>query len=179
VSKVRVSALAKELGVTSKVLLERLNGMGEYVKSASSTIETPVVRRYNEKFPTEAPKAEAPAAAKKAPATRCAPASGVVGRIAGRHSYEWSSDPARTASLPFCRTPSTDGPGAAHGCIRSSRASISPSVAGRSGARCAAARPPTTQRSTTGSGPTSRSHRPRARTESGFDADEHPMSTQR
>ena len=69
-SKVRVSALAKELGVTSKVLLERLNGMGEYVKSASSTIETPVVRRYNEKFPAEAPKAEAPAAAKKAPATR-------------------------------------------------------------------------------------------------------------
>ncbi|HET7822960.1 MAG TPA: translation initiation factor IF-2 N-terminal domain-containing protein, partial [Ornithinibacter sp.] len=44
-----MSALAKELGVTSKVLLERLNGMGEYVKSASSTIETPVVRRYNEK----------------------------------------------------------------------------------------------------------------------------------
>ena len=72
-SKVRVSALAKELGVTSKVLLERLNGMGEYVKSASSTIETPVVRRYNEKFPTEAPKAEA--AAKKAPATRPAPAT--------------------------------------------------------------------------------------------------------
>ncbi len=60
--------------MTSKVLLERLNGMGEYVKSASSTIETPVVRRYNEKFPTEAPKAEAPAAAKKAPATRPAPA---------------------------------------------------------------------------------------------------------
>jgi translation initiation factor IF-2 len=41
VSKVRVSALAKELGVTSKVLLERLNGMGEYVKSASSTVEAP------------------------------------------------------------------------------------------------------------------------------------------
>ena len=55
--------------MTSKVLLERLNGMGEYVKSASSTIETPVVRRYNEKFPTEAPKAEAAAPAKKAPAT--------------------------------------------------------------------------------------------------------------
>jgi len=61
--------------VTSKVLLERLNGMGEYVKSASSTIETPVVRRYNEKFPTEAPKAAAPAAAQKAPATKPAPAA--------------------------------------------------------------------------------------------------------
>ena len=60
-SKVRVSALAKELGVTSKVLLERLNGMGEYVKSASSTIEPPVVRRYREKFPEAAPKAAAPA----------------------------------------------------------------------------------------------------------------------
>ena len=60
-SKVRVSALAKELGVTSKVLLERLNGMGEYVKSASSTIEPPVVRRYHEKFPDDAPKTAAPA----------------------------------------------------------------------------------------------------------------------
>ncbi|HET6968581.1 MAG TPA: translation initiation factor IF-2, partial [Ornithinibacter sp.] len=73
-SKVRVSALAKELGVTSKVLLERLNGMGEYVKSASSTIEPPVVRRYHEKFPDDAPKTAAPAA-KKAPATKAAPAT--------------------------------------------------------------------------------------------------------
>ncbi len=74
-SKVRVSALAKELGVTSKVLLERLNGMGEYVKSASSTIETPVVRRYKEKFPDAAPAAEAaPAPAKKAAAKKTASA---------------------------------------------------------------------------------------------------------
>ncbi|PRY63402.1 translation initiation factor 2 (bIF-2) [Knoellia remsis] len=69
-AKVRVSALAKEVGVTSKVLLERLNEMGEYVKSASSTIEAPVVRRYKDKFPPE----EAPAApaAKKAPAKKAA-----------------------------------------------------------------------------------------------------------
>ena len=53
-SKVRVSALAKELGVTSKVLLERLNEMGEYVKSASSTVEAPVVRRVKEKYPAAA-----------------------------------------------------------------------------------------------------------------------------
>jgi len=66
VSKVRVSALAKDVGVTSKVLLERLNQMGEYVKSASSTVEAPVVRRYHEKFPAEA----APAAAKKAAPAR-------------------------------------------------------------------------------------------------------------
>ena len=60
-SKVRVSALAKEVGVTSKVLLERLNAMGEYVKTASSTVEAPVVRRYKEKFPPEAAES-APAA---------------------------------------------------------------------------------------------------------------------
>ncbi len=68
-SKVRVSALAKERGETSKIVLERLNEMGEYVKSASSTIEAPVVRRYNEKFPASA---EAPA--KKAAARPSTPA---------------------------------------------------------------------------------------------------------
>jgi len=67
VSKIRVSALAKEVGVPSKVLLERLNEMGEYVKAASSTIEAPVVRRYHEKYPTEAA-APAPAPAASAPA---------------------------------------------------------------------------------------------------------------
>ncbi|WP_035940678.1 translation initiation factor IF-2 N-terminal domain-containing protein, partial [Knoellia aerolata] len=65
-AKVRVSALAKEVGVTSKVLLERLNGMGEYVKSASSTVEAPVVRRYQEKFPVDSPAAPAQPAAKPA-----------------------------------------------------------------------------------------------------------------
>jgi translation initiation factor IF-2 len=57
--------------VTSKVLLERLNDMGEYVKSASSTIEAPVVRRYQEKFPVDTPAAPADTAkpaATKAPA---------------------------------------------------------------------------------------------------------------
>ncbi len=80
-SKVRVSALAKETGETSKVVLERLNAMGEYVKSASSTIEAPVVRRYNEKYPAdkvEAPKKAAPkrpAPQKTAPAAPEAPAA--------------------------------------------------------------------------------------------------------
>ncbi|MBR7744891.1 translation initiation factor IF-2 [Phycicoccus sp. BSK3Z-2] len=71
-SKVRVSALAKERGETSKVVLARLNEMGEYVKSASSTIEAPVVRRYNEKYPAEeaAAKPAKKAPAKKAPAAK-------------------------------------------------------------------------------------------------------------
>jgi translation initiation factor IF-2 len=43
--KPRVHELAKELGVDSKTVLAKLAEMGEYVKSASSTIEAPVARR--------------------------------------------------------------------------------------------------------------------------------------
>ncbi len=44
-SKVRVYELAKELGVESKVVLAKLQELGEFVRSASSTIEAPVARR--------------------------------------------------------------------------------------------------------------------------------------
>ena len=43
-AKVRVYELAKELGVESKTLLNHLKEQGEFVRSASSTIEPPVVR---------------------------------------------------------------------------------------------------------------------------------------
>ncbi|MFC0315196.1 translation initiation factor IF-2 [Gordonia phosphorivorans] len=48
--KARVHELAKELGVTSKAVLERLKDQGEFVKSASSTVEAPVARRLRESF---------------------------------------------------------------------------------------------------------------------------------
>ncbi len=44
-AKLRVHELAKDLGITSKKLLEVLKESGEFVKSASSTIEAPVVRK--------------------------------------------------------------------------------------------------------------------------------------
>ena len=47
-AKLRVHELAKELGITSKKLLEVLKDSGEFVKSASSTIEAPVVRKARE-----------------------------------------------------------------------------------------------------------------------------------
>ncbi|MEV4275448.1 translation initiation factor IF-2 [Actinoplanes xinjiangensis] len=43
--KARVHELAKELGVDSKTVLATLKDMGEFVKSASSTVEAPVARR--------------------------------------------------------------------------------------------------------------------------------------
>src|ERR1700742_4549762 len=48
VAKVRVYELAKEFGVESKVVMTKLEEMGEFVRSASSTIEAPVVRKLKE-----------------------------------------------------------------------------------------------------------------------------------
>ncbi|MFM7148131.1 MAG: translation initiation factor IF-2 N-terminal domain-containing protein, partial [Actinomycetales bacterium] len=70
-SKVRVHELAKELGVDSKTVLAKLADLGEYVKSASSTIEAPVARRLREAMPPAPPKAPAKRVAK---ATKASPA---------------------------------------------------------------------------------------------------------
>ncbi|WP_194291595.1 translation initiation factor IF-2 N-terminal domain-containing protein, partial [Cumulibacter manganitolerans] len=48
--KARVHELAKELGVTSKQVLAKLGEMGEFVKSASSTVEAPVARKLKEQL---------------------------------------------------------------------------------------------------------------------------------
>lgn len=77
-AKVRVYELAKELGLESKELLAKLQEVGEFVRSASSTVEAPVVRKLMEKFPDMKPaeaSAEKPKAAKKAPAKKSAAAS--------------------------------------------------------------------------------------------------------
>jgi translation initiation factor IF-2 len=50
--------LAKELGVTSKELLATLKEQGEFVKSASSTVEAPVARRLRETFGGPKPAAD-------------------------------------------------------------------------------------------------------------------------
>jgi translation initiation factor IF-2 len=60
--KARVHELAKELGVTSKEVLARLNEQGEFVKSASSTVEAPVARRLRESFGGGKPAADKGAA---------------------------------------------------------------------------------------------------------------------
>jgi translation initiation factor IF-2 len=58
VAKVRVYELAKEFGVESKAVMAKLQEMGEFVRSASSTIEAPVVRRLKEAFSAQQPKAQ-------------------------------------------------------------------------------------------------------------------------
>ena len=58
--KARVHELAKELNVSSKDVLAKLSELGEFVKSASSTVEAPVARRLREAFPPAPPPAETP-----------------------------------------------------------------------------------------------------------------------
>ncbi|AGZ45451.1 translation initiation factor IF-2 [Actinoplanes friuliensis] len=73
--KARVHELAKELGVDSKTVLAKLKEMGEFVKSASSTVEAPVARRLRGALDAQdggAPAAPA-AAATSAPSAPSAP----------------------------------------------------------------------------------------------------------
>ena len=72
--KARVHELAKELGLESKALLAWLKENGEFVKSASSTIEPPVARKVREAFPAQAAAAAA-APAPARPAKKAAPRS--------------------------------------------------------------------------------------------------------
>ena len=81
-AKVRVYELAKEFGVESKAVMAKLNEMGEFVRSASSTIEAPVVRRLKEAF--GGPRGQA-ADGKTAPAPKGPAAAGAqAGRTQAR-----------------------------------------------------------------------------------------------
>src|SRR5687767_13305509 len=96
--KARVHELAKELGVESKTVLAKLKEMGEFVKSASSTVEAPVARRLRGAF---AAQSQAPAAASAAPS---APAVGAAAPAAsGPVPQKVSARPApprRVAATP-------------------------------------------------------------------------------
>ncbi|CAL9546456.1 translation initiation factor IF-2 [Streptomyces sp. enrichment culture] len=65
-AKVRVYELAKEFGVESKVVMAKLQELGEFVRSASSTIEAPVVRKLTDAL-------QGPGSAGKSPAKPGAP----------------------------------------------------------------------------------------------------------
>jgi len=74
VSKVRVHELAKQLGMESKEVLAKLQEMGEFVRSASSTVEAPVVRKLVALYPDAKPVSDVKpvkkAAAKKTAASK-------------------------------------------------------------------------------------------------------------
>jgi translation initiation factor IF-2 len=101
--KARVHELAKELGKTSKEIMAKLTDMGEFVKSPSSTIEAPVVRKLRDAFPAAAVKT-APANG-SATQTTPAPTNGSA-RPGG-------AAPKPAAAAPRPATPSPARPAAA------------------------------------------------------------------
>src|ERR1700738_513506 len=108
--------LAKELGVTSKEVLARLNDQGEFVKSASSTVEAPVARRLRESFggaksaaqkvKTEGNGAPAKAAAAKPSPERAPPAKPAAPSAPAAPA----EPPAAAAAAPPAETPAHPAP---------------------------------------------------------------------
>lgn len=101
-SKVRVYELAKELGVESKVVLAKLAELGEFVRSASSTIEPPVARRLKEAMPPAVAKPAKPAkkaAAKKQDVVPQEPAA-APNVVQGEAQPDVQMSPAPSAPTP-------------------------------------------------------------------------------
>ena len=134
-AKTRVHELAKEFGVESKFVLEKLKEMGEFVKSASSTVEPPVEMRFKKQYgdelkasaaaaPAAETAAEAPAAKKASPkpgpkpavaaAAPEAPAEAPVGGVRSRRE-------ARPQARPPGACRRARGPGRRACCPRRTR----------------------------------------------------------
>ncbi len=74
-AKPRVHEVAKELGVSSKDVMTRLTDMGEFVRSASSTLEAPVIRRLREQLGGSTGAATPASGTRPATVARSAPTS--------------------------------------------------------------------------------------------------------
>ncbi|WP_327416729.1 translation initiation factor IF-2 [Streptomyces sp. NBC_01233] len=118
-AKVRVYELAKEFGVESKVVMAKLQELGEFVRSASSTIEAPVVRKLTDALQgpggNAGKSAAKPGAPRKAaPARPGAPTPGAVARPAAPKPGAPAPKPvvaeAPAAAAPAPVTPAASGP---------------------------------------------------------------------
>ncbi len=106
--KARVHELAKELGVTSKEVLARLNEQGEFVKSASSTVEAPVARRLREALGGGKPAAGAKGAAKVPDKSLDRALDKAIQKVGG--NGEATSAPAKPADRGAAAAPAAPAP---------------------------------------------------------------------
>ncbi|WP_427016968.1 translation initiation factor IF-2 [Pseudarthrobacter sp. P1] len=115
-AKARVHELAKELGITSKEAVTKLQELGEFVRSASSTIEAPVVKKLRDAFPAAANSAPAPKAAvpaAPAPAAPAAPAPAAPAAPAPVAAAPAAAAPAAPAApAPAAPAPAAPAPAA-------------------------------------------------------------------
>ena len=102
-AKVRVYELAKDVGMDSKDVLAKLQEMGEFVRSASSTVEPPVVRKFLEKFPPVAKPAAEEKSAKKAPAKKAAAKKAAVDKAPAEAAVESLAIPETPVTPPVSK----------------------------------------------------------------------------
>ena len=103
--KLRVHELAKQLGITSKELLGTLKEQGEFVKTASSTIEPPVVKKMRAHYEAQGigkDTAESP--------TKAAPAKAAAKPGAPKPGAPKPAAPKPTAAKPAAAKPSATKP---------------------------------------------------------------------
>ena len=114
-SKVRVHELAKQLGMESKEVLAKLQEMGEFVRSASSTVEAPVVRKlvalYPDAKPAEEKKPVKKAAAKKSAAKKNVEVDpALAAELAAELGVDLDAIKAQRAAAAIPTPPATDAP---------------------------------------------------------------------
>src|SRR5699024_2294164 len=102
VAKLRVHEVAKQLGITSREALTKLEEIGEFVSSASSTIEPPVVKRLKAEFADAAPAEKPKPAAKKPKSQAKKPAAPKAEK---RAAAEQETKPAAPKPGPKAPTP--------------------------------------------------------------------------
>ncbi|AMJ44437.1 translation initiation factor IF-2 [Corynebacterium stationis] len=112
--KLRVHELAKQLGITSKELLGTLKEQGEFVKTASSTIEPPVVKKMRAHYEAQGigkDNTEAPTNA--APAKPVAPKPGAPKPAAPKPAAAMPAAAKPTPAKPAAAKPNPAKPAAA------------------------------------------------------------------
>jgi len=111
VAKPRVHEVAKELGVSSKDVMTRLTDMGEFVRSASSTLEAPVIRRLREQLGGSTGAATPASGTRPATVARSAPTSrSTQAAPFAANSPTVSPAPQSTPATPVEQSPQASGP---------------------------------------------------------------------
>ncbi|MDN6551604.1 MAG: translation initiation factor IF-2 [Corynebacterium flavescens] len=106
--KLRVHELAKQLGVTSKELLAALKEQGEFVKTASSTIEPPVVKKMRAHYEAQGGSKPADKGAKAAKPGAHKPASPKPGAAKSAAPKPGHKAPAKPAAEKAATAKSAD-----------------------------------------------------------------------
>ena len=107
----RVYDIAKELGIDTKIALEKLKELGEFVKGGSSTITPPVAKKLRDAFPNAKPKVEEPKAPAKPAAAKPAAKAEVATPEAPAEAPAAPAAPAAEAPAAPSATPGIPRPG--------------------------------------------------------------------